>query len=291
MSGDGYREGRFTSQDNIGIYYRDYGDPLSPATPLLCLTGLTRNSADYHDFARRLSGGRRVLTMDYRGRGRSDYDPNHMNYVPPTYVMDIVHLLAVTNCHRVIVIGTSLGGILAMVMGAVRPTALAGVVLNDIGPEIDPRGIARITGYVGTSVPITTFDGAAEQLKRMFGQAYPDLGADDWRAYAERTFVNGAHGHLRLDYDLNLSKALLAQAKAPTDLWPYFRALAHVPLLAIRGALTDILSEETFDRMADAHPGMIRVGVPNRGHVPLLDEPECVAAVDDFLERYGHGVH
>lgn len=286
-----FREGRFTSQDGLSLFYRDYGDPLGDAVPVVCLAGLTRNSVDFDAFAARASAKRRVLAFNYRGRGQSQYDPEPERYTPETYLMDVSHLLTATGVHRAIFVGTSLGGILTMALGAFRPTALAGVVLNDIGPELDPRGLARIGGYVGqTSVP-ADWDQAVAQMKQLFASAYPDLSEAEWLEQTRMAFKTGPDGRLVNDYDLAISRALAKQAATPFDGWALFGTLKDVPTLAIRGGLSDLLSEDCFDRMAAAKPDLIRVTVPNRGHVPLLTEPECAAALDDFLERFGHAGH
>lgn len=283
-----FREARFTSQDGLSLYYRDYGDELSEATPVVCLAGLTRNAVDFHAFAERASARRRVVAFDYRGRGNSQYDPRPERYAPETYLMDISHLLTAAGIEKAVFLGTSLGGILAMAMGAFRPTALAGVVLNDIGPELDPRGLARIAGYVGRTRPPADWDEAVRQMKQLFGPAYPDLTDEEWLAQARLAYRVDENGRLCNDYDPNISRALAKQAKTPFDGWRLFATLKDVPTLSIRGALSDLFSEDCAARMAREKPDLIRVTVPNRGHVPTLTEPECVAALDDFLERFSH---
>lgn len=283
-----FRETRFTSQDGLSLYYRDYGDPLSGATPVVCLAGLTRNSVDFHAFAERASARRRIIAPDYRGRGNSQYDPRPDRYRPETYLMDLSHLLTAAGVEKAVFLGTSLGGILAMAMGAFRPAALAGVALNDIGPELDPRGLARIAGYVGkTSAPADWYQ-AVRQMKQLFAPAYPDLTEEEWLAQARLAYRLDESGRLINDYDLNISQALAKQAKTPFDGWRLFATLQDVPTLSIRGALSDLFSEACAEKMAEAKPDLIRVTVPNRGHVPTLTEPECVAALDDFLERFDH---
>lgn len=279
-----FRERRFRAQDGLQLYYRDYGDATAPRTAILCLSGLTRNSKDFHALATRLSAQRRVLCPDYRGRGRSQWDPDYRNYRPEVYLGDVIALLAATNVHRAVVIGTSLGGLLAMGLAAAQPASLAGVVLNDVGPEINPDGAARIADYVGNDVRYPDYETAAAALKAQFGHAYPDISHQAWLNSAARTFVDDGEGGLRLDYDLALGKALAEQAGRPMpDLWPLFGALKHIPVLAIRGALSDVLSEATFERMAREKPDLVRVTLANRGHVPELDEPESVEALDAFL--------
>ena len=280
-------ERRFHAQDDLDLYYRDYNAESRERAAVLCLTGLTRNSKDFHRLASRLGAGRRVLCPDYRGRGRSAYDPNWRTYAPPAYVADVMALLAASNVHRVVVIGTSLGGLVAMGLAAALPAALAGVVLNDVGPEIAEEGRTRIAGYVGRDVRFPDYATAGQALKAQFSRAYPDLSDERWTDYARNTFTeDSAAGNLRLDYDLKLGDALREQAAQPLpDLWPLYRGLANIPTLAVRGVLSDVLSEATFDRMAEEKSDLIRASVPNRGHVPLLDEPESQAALDDFLAR------
>lgn len=279
-----FRESYFSSHDGLRLHYRDYGNPHSPRTPLLCLSGLTRNSNDFHEFALRHSASRRVVCLDYRGRGRSAHDPDPMHYEVSVYLDDIQHLLAVTHLRRVIVAGTSLGGILAMAMGAVIPTMLAGVILNDIGPDVKEDGRQRIAGYVGQAVQVPDWDAAVAHLRKGYAKAFPVLDEAGWRRIARGTFAENATGGLALTYDLSISVALREQAKTPLpDLWPLFRSLRPLPVLALRGALSDILTADTFIRMKREHAGLIAVIVPDVGHVPMLDEPVAEAAIDAFL--------
>ena len=289
MPSDGFTERTFRSQDDIAIYYRDYGDPLSPHPPVLCLSGLTRNSRDFATLARRLAPTRRVLCMDYRGRGRSGYDPNWDNYRPQTYVGDVIHFLAAANLHHVVVIGTSLGGLVAMGLGVARPTVLAGVVLNDIGPYVSDEGRARIASYVGIDIRMPNWVAAGRHLQRQFGRVFADFDEARWTEYAHATFTEETPGgSLRLNYDLHLGDTLRAQAKHPVpDLWPLYRGLGRLPVLAIRGALSDVLDAAPFERMAVEKPDLQRLLIDYRGHVPLLDEPESVDAIDRFLSTIG----
>jgi pimeloyl-ACP methyl ester carboxylesterase len=284
MSTD-YKPCYFHTHDGLRLYYRDYGSRQSVRTPLLCLTGLTRNSNDFHEFASRLASTRRVICLDYRGRGRSAYDTNPMHYDPSVYLDDIQHLLAVAHIQRAIVLGTSLGGIMTMALAAAVPTLLAGAILNDIGPDVREDGRQRIAGYVGQPVELPSWETAAEYMHKGYAGAYPKLDAAGWLRIARGTFVEDpVREILRLDYDLNIAIALKEQARNPLpDLWPLFRSLRRLPLLALRGALSDILSAETFQRMKREHAGMIAVTVPDVGHVPMLDEPAAEAAIDAFL--------
>lgn len=281
----GFREKRLTAQDGLSLYYRDYGDPLSPRLALLCLTGLTRNSADFADLAERHAGERRVFCLDYRGRGRSAYDSNWRNYDPRVYVSDIVHLIAANDLHRIIVVGTSLGGILTMALAVLKPTVLGAVVLNDIGPDVVGTGLTRILDYVGADHPQPDWESAAVYLRQLL----PTLSIkteEGWLKMARATYREGDDGLLHFDWDVNLAKPLLAANGVVPDLWPFFRALRHVPALALRGEISDVLSKETFERMALAKPDLVRVTVPGAGHTPTLNEPEAAAAIDAFIRRF-----
>lgn len=277
-----YRERRYTAQDGLSLYFRDYGDAAWETAPVLCLPGLTRNSGDFDGIASRLARRRRVVCPDYRGRGRSDADPNWRNYVPRTYVNDIVHLLAAANLHHVVVIGTSLGGLLAMALGAAAPSALAGVILNDIGPDVEGEAVRGIVEYIGEDRPQPDWDTAVATLKRLLPNArFQDQAA--WDLLTRNTFRAGEDGLLHFDWDLAIVKPVLSGASPVPDMWPLFRALAHVPVLALRGEVSDILSPACFDRMAEVRPDLVRVVVRDTGHAPTLDEPECRKAIDDFL--------
>jgi len=278
----GYVERTYASQDGLPLHYREYGDPLAAGAPLLCLTGLTRNAHDYHDLATRLATHRRVICPDYRGRGRSSRDPDWRNYLPRVYVGDILQLLIAANLHRVVVIGTSLGGLLAMGLAVAQPSCLAGVVLNDVGPDIDPAGLERIRGYIGRDHPQPDWPSAVRFAKETFKNSGARTEAD-WQQVAEGTFRQGADGLLHVDWDVAVAKPLERTGPIP-DLWPLFRALRRIPTLAFRGALSDLLTEATFDRMQREHPALRRVAVAGVGHVPTLAEPEARHAIDAFLD-------
>jgi pimeloyl-ACP methyl ester carboxylesterase len=278
-----FREHRYTTQDGLSLYYREYGDPLSTETPFLCLPGLARNSKDFHRVATRLSADRWVICPDYRGRGQSDYDPEPDNYQPTTYLQDIRHLLVVTGMHRAVVIGTSMGGLLATGLGVVAPSLLAGVVLNDIGPHIEDNGIGRIIDYLGIDHPHPDWDHAVAAFKGRF----PTLSFDTeelWREGAEATWREREDGQLHVDWDVNIVLPMVQNKELP-DLWALFRSLRNVPILAIRGGVSDVLSAETFDRMADEHPKLDRLCLEGVGHVPSLIEPESTEAIDRLLAQ------
>lgn len=279
-----YTEHRYLSQDGLSLYYRAYGDPLAKATPVLCLPGLTRNSKDFHRLARRLSTTRRVICPDYRGRGQSDYATDAASYHPLVHVNDIRHLLAVEELHRVVVLGTSFGGFLAMGMAAAIPSNLRAVVLNDVGPEVSDSGLGRIMNYVGRDNPQPDWPSAAAELKRMV----PTLSLrtdEEWLASARATWREGEDGLLHFDWDTRLAQTI-SRARDELEPWSLFRGITRIPVLAIRGALSDVLSVETLQHMAREHPGLECVTVPDCGHPPTLSEPEAVAAIDEFLARH-----
>jgi pimeloyl-ACP methyl ester carboxylesterase len=283
LSGTAWIDRYFTSADGLRLYYRDYPAAEPGRLPVLCLPGLTRNSRDFESSALRIQKTRRVLSADLRGRGRSQYDPSFLNYHPGTYVGDLARLLADAGVGKVILFGTSLGGILSMLIAAGTPQVPAGVILNDIGPEVAPEGLQRIASYVGRHGPVRNWAEAAAQMRSMYGVAMPDASDADWLAFAQRSYTE-VNGVPVLDVDPGVGEAVrAAPAGAAPDLWPLFAALKPVPTLAIRGELSDVLSVATFDRMQREKPDLRRLTAARRGHPPLLDEPECVAAIDEFL--------
>ncbi len=278
---DGYRDRFYFSQDNLELYFRDYGDVRAKLTPVLCLGGLTRNAKDFHEIALHLSP-RRILCPELRGRGRSEYDRNWRHYVPATYINDIVHLLAANNLHRVVVLGTSFGGLLAMALAVAAPTALAGVILNDIGPEVNMAGFGRILEFISKDRPVKDWPTASREMKIMF----PALSIHDdagWLRMAQNTYFEGSDGLLHFDWDVDIIKPHIKADGVLPDMWPIFRALRRIPTLALRGEVSDILDQETFVRMAREKPGLECATVPGVGHAPTLDEPEAREAVGHFL--------
>jgi pimeloyl-ACP methyl ester carboxylesterase len=282
-----FTEKFFSSRDGLQLYYRDYAGDTSKA-PVLCLHGLTRNSRDFAALADHIAPARRVIVPDQRGRGRSQYDTHWLNYHPGTYVDDMWTLLNELSIERVIVVGTSLGGLMAMLMAAMRGQKLAGVVLNDIGPEVDPAGVARIQSYAGRLPPVRNWDNAAAQMKMTFGLALPEYTEQQWLAFARQTFDEGDGGVPRLAADSKIGDAIRsipAPPGATQAMWVAFGQLRNIPALALRGAHSDLLSAATFERMSREVPSLVAVTVPNRGHAPQLDEPESLRAIDAFLAR------
>lgn len=272
----------YTSFDGLTLHYRDYGGPRGAPLTVICIPGLTRNARDFEDLAPHLAQKYRVLCVELRGRGLSEYAKNPATYVPPVYVRDIDSLIAAAGLTQVALIGTSLGGIISMVLGGIVPHKLLGVVLNDIGPELDPAGLARIATYVGKSRPIITWDEAAAVVEDLDRVVFPGYSAADWQRMARRRFAVSEDGAFRPDYDLNISKPFSGSAAA-VNLWPFFGAMKDIPMLSIRGETSDLFSPEVFARMKREVPALKQVTVARHGHAPYLDEPEAIEAIDAFL--------
>ncbi|WHZ20614.1 MAG: putative hydrolase [Rhodanobacteraceae bacterium] len=278
-----YADVFFPSADGrLQLYARDYAG----AGPcLLMLHGLTRNSADFAELAEHFAGRYRVVVPDQRGRGRSQYDPDPAKYTPATYCGDMLGLIARLKLERPVLLGTSMGGLMAMIMGAMAPAAYRGIVLNDVGPVVDAAGIARISGYVGNTAEVTDWAGAAAYSKATNGSAFPHYSDADWDKFAHRLFREDANGVPRLAYDPAIAAGLAGAdpSAVPPDLWPMWGALATVPILAIRGECSDILNAATLAEMGKRHPGMKTAVVAGVGHAPMLDEPEAVEAIERFV--------
>jgi pimeloyl-ACP methyl ester carboxylesterase len=279
----------FSSSDGLELYCAVYPARQPGGLPVLCLPGVTRNGKDFAELAARICEHHEVLAADLRGRGRSAWDPEASHYQVGTYIQDALTLLAARGIRRVVVIGTSLGALMGMTLAAMRPDLIAGVVLNDAGPEIDPAGLRRIAGYIGKLPPVRSWTEAAAQAQSVYGLALPDLSDQDWLEFVRRSYRENAAGVPVPDVDPRIAEAFRNPASAVADMWPLFRQIGPVPLLVIRGALSDLLSAATVERMAREKATVQTVTVANRGHAPLLNEPECVAAIDAFLLRVGRG--
>ncbi|MBT6095847.1 MAG: alpha/beta hydrolase [Rhodospirillaceae bacterium] len=285
-----YTEHYFSAQDGLQLYYRDYGPKHGGGTPVICLPGLTRNCRDFHAVALSLMGARRVICPDIRGRGKSARDPDWRNYHPSVYVGDVRHMLAALNLHRVFVIGTSMGGIMAMAMAAAMPTSIAGALINDVGPDIDDDGLDAIVDYVHRADQVfTDWKGAADFLKSCFPDM-PGMTDEAWLRAARRTAIERPDGTVVHDWDPAIAKPLESQ-RGSIDLWPFFRALKNLPVMVVRGALSDILSAETLERMHDTLPHLVPVTVPGMGHAPMLTEPQIPEPLNDILARVDRTHH
>lgn len=282
-----------SAPDGLRLHARCYGRRSASALPVVCLPGLARTEADFEVLAQALANDtarpRRVIALDYRGRGQSEYDRDPANYNFQVELADVLAATAALDAARAVFVGTSRGGILAMLLAAMRPTAIAGVVLNDIGPVVEPKGLIRIKGYVGKLPQPRSFEEAAEILRRLFSAQFPRLGPADWLASAHRTFRR-QNGALVPTYDVNLAKTLegVDFDKPLPPLWAQFDALGHTPLLVIRGANSDILSPATVEAMRARRTGMETIEVPDQGHAPLLVEAGIIARIADFAARCEH---
>lgn len=273
------------SSDGLALSARVYpGDPAR--LPVLCLPGLTRNARDFEDLAEAIAPQRRVICPDLRGRGQSAYAPDPATYTPAHYLGDVLLLLSDLGIDRFVAIGTSLGGLLTMMLASVAPGRIAGAVLNDIGPEIDPAGLERIRGYVGVAARYADWDEAAAALAVAQRSTYPAFVHADWLRMA-RCIMREAGGSVVFDYDMAIARPFAdADGATPApDLWPLFDALAGVPVTVVRGGTSDILSATTAAAMAARDPGLELVVVPDVGHAPTLDEVPVRAAIRQLLAQ------
>ncbi len=270
----------FTTSDGRRLYYEDTGT----GQPLLCLAGLTRNCRDFSFLAPHVAD-LRMISMDYRGRGKSDFDADYMNYNILREGQDAVELLDHLGLGKVTLLGTSRGGLIAMALATSHPDRLAGVILNDVGPVIELGGIAKIMDYVGNRPTSKTYDDAAHALGVMMESQFPGISLDIWRQQVKNQYIQTDTG-LDLRYDPALRNALIKQAAntpAP-DLWPMFDALHDIPTGVIRGANSDLLSTATVQEMHARHPKLISTEVPDRGHVPFLNELQSLDLIHQILD-------
>ena len=264
--------------DGVRLFVRSFGEATErPA--VVCIAGLTRNSRDFEAIAPDLAVDRLVLAVDLRGRGRSGADPSARSYTLATYADDVVRVLDAFGLDRVVVIGTSLGGLTAMWLGSEHPERVAGIVLNDIGPELQPEGAARVASYAGRLDPIRTWDEAVAQSRFVSEEALPGLSDDDWLAIARQRYREEPDGTVVIDHDAGITSG-----PAPTeDPWWVFERLSGIPMLLLRGAITDLLAPSTVETMEAIHAGLVAVEVPDRGHAPTLEEPVAREAITRFL--------
>jgi pimeloyl-ACP methyl ester carboxylesterase len=277
----------WTSDDGLELHYRDYRGPDgADKAPVICLHGLTRNARDFAPLAAKICAKRRVLVPEMRGRGRSAYAPDSSTYSPKTYIADVFKLLADLGIEQVLSVGTSMGGLMTMLMAAERPKLFTGAVINDIGPQLDPAGLSRIGGYVGQGGSFPSWMHAARALRAEHSGAFPDYGIDQWLEMAKRTLIVAQNGRISYDYDMAIAEPFKQPGNAaPPDMWLAFEALNPVPIALIRGGLSDLLSEDVAGEMVKRHGDCTLATVPRIGHAPMLDEPEALAAIEAVLER------
>ena len=289
-SESGWSERYWQSPDGLRLYFRDYPcadtDAAKARPPIVCMHGLTRNSRDFAKLAQRLAGEWRVLVPEMRGRGESEYAEDAASYSPPVYVQDVLALLEQEGIARFVAIGTSLGGLMTMMLAMMEPDRIAGAVLNDIGPEIDAQGLDRIKGYVGQARSYPSWMHAARALQEVNQPSHPGFSIDDWLDMAKRNMCVQQNGRIGFDYDMSIAEPFQEPGgAAPADLWPALEALAGRPVLLVRGGLSDLLSAETAREMQRRLPGSTIATIPDVGHAPLLEEPEAIEAIDAFLDR------
>lgn len=279
------------SADGLKLHAKVIGPDSSTALPVLCLPGLTRTADDFDDIARAIAScpaaPRKVVSIDYRGRGLSDYDPDPAKYTVPVELGDVLTIAASLGISRAILLGTSRGGLISMAMAAAQPKLLAGVILNDIGPALEVGGLMKIKGYIANPPPRRTWDEAARGLKELFGTVFPSLTDGDWMAWAHRAFREKADGGLERTYDLKLSHTLdgLDPANPLPQVWELFDAMANVPLMLIHGALSDLLSVQAVQDMKFRRPDLDLVTVADQGHAPLLADRPTVDRIVAFCAR------
>ena len=275
----------WTSSDGLRLHYRDYAGP-ADRPPVLCLPGLTRNARDFEPVADRLAGEWRVIAVDFRGRGQSEHDPNPANYEPHTYAADLLKLLDQLGIADAVFIGTSLGGIVTMLMSTTDPERIAGAVLNDIGPEIEDAGVERLRTYVGKPASWASWADAAEGAAERNGIAFPHYTPEQWEHFARRLASGRPDGSIQADYDLAISQVFAENKGTPEfDRWSLIEGLEDKPVLIVRGETSDLFSAATADKMLGMLAKAELVTVRGIGHAPVLDEPEAQAGVDRLLKK------
>jgi pimeloyl-ACP methyl ester carboxylesterase len=279
----------FSARDGLRLYARHYPSPGSRCRPVLCLAGLTRNARDFHDLATALAGtdgaGRDVYALDSRGRGRSERDRNWKNYTLLIELNDVLDFMTMKGLSDAAIVGTSRGGLIAMLMAVLRPCAMGAVVLNDIGPVLERDGLARIAAYVGRIPLPATWEDATVLVREMNERQFTAVPAGQWAECARAWFNEDRAGLPAPGYDANLSRAISVMDGPMPELWPQFGALANMPTLAIRGENSDLLSEKTLEEMRARHPRLTAITVPGQGHAPLLKDGASIAAIAEFLAR------
>jgi pimeloyl-ACP methyl ester carboxylesterase len=280
-----WSDGYWTSSDGLRLHYRDYAGS-ADRPPILCIPGLTRNARDFEGVAGRLKGEWRLICVELRGRGQSDHARDPMTYVPPTYWQDVEALIAELGLERFVLFGTSLGGLITMLLALADNKRIAGALLNDIGPVLESQGLEHIRSYVGRSQSWPTWLHAARFICEAQRDRYPDWDMDQWLVYTKRLCRLTQGGRIVFDYDMRIAEPF-RQPGGDTgfDLWTAFATLKDIPSLVVHGGISDLLSRATVERMLAENPAMEAATVPNVGHAPTLEEPEAAEAIDRLLAR------
>lgn len=280
-----YKDKYWNSADGeIKLHYRDYAGP-HEGPPIICLPGLTRNARDFEPVANRYAGDWRVLSVEFRGRGLSGWDPRPERYEPATYAADVLKLLDQLGLADAVFVGTSLGGIVTMLLSATDGERIAGALINDIAPELHEPGIERIRGYVGQQPVYESYAVAAAALSERIGDIYPRWDKAQWEVFARR-LMREVEGGVQFDYDPRIADNIVKGAdEASMDAWHLLGGLAEVPVTILRGERSDLFTREMADRMVSELPKAELVTIPDVGHAPSFDEAESLAALDRLLER------
>ena len=276
----------YESNDGLKLYARQYPHQ-SPLATVICIPGLTRHSADFTELCEKLNKDYCLYAVDLRGRGKSACDPNPQNYNPVVYTEDIKQLLDRLQLDKVILVGTSLGGLVSMFVSAMNPGRVSGLVINDIGPELSPSGLERVKAYVcSRPAPVDNWEQATERTKMALAREYPDFGESDWQAMARRLYKE-KDGKVCLDFDPEIAVPFEMEAhnSATPDIWPVFDLLASTPMMVIRGQLSDILLPETTEKMQQHHPDINLLEIADVGHTPLLEDTAICSAMEKFIAQ------
>jgi pimeloyl-ACP methyl ester carboxylesterase len=277
-----YRDVYYSSADGLRLHARDYGDEQAPLA-VLCLHGLSRNARDFEAVAERLAARYRVIAAEQRGRGLSAYDPKPENYHPGTYVIDMIALLDHLQLSRVAILGTSLGGLMAMMMAAGFPQRVAAIIVNDVGPEVDVEGLIKIQSYINRETKVRSWEEAVDDVTVLFAPVFPTYGAADWQRVARQLYAENAEGVPVLDYDPAIGDNFKHVEPQALSIWPVFDALPKIPFGLVRGQLSDILSPTVMAEMVRRRPDIVTAEIPAMGHAPTLDEPAARAVIDKVL--------
>ncbi len=279
-----YQDQFWQSEDDLNLHYRDYSSN-STKTPIICVPGLTRNSRDFEHLGTLLCGDRRIIMVNLRGRGQSDYAKDSTTYNPKTYVADIVRLMDEIDLPKAVFFGTSLGGIVTMLMASMHSGRVAGALLNDIGPEIDQRGLDRIGEYVGQGRSFDTWAHAARDLAESSAGIFPDYTLKDWISFAKKLYRMNSSGRIKLDYDMKISEPFDRKGNGSDAMWRALEAFKDLPTLILRGETSDLFSEATATKMLGMMQNGELVTIPRVGHAPTLEEPQSLDAIAALLQR------